>query len=88
MSSLTFRQMLGNGTLWLLFATGLTSMGMEVVWIRQYTIFVGTFVYSFATILGVYLAATFIEFQGVPSLEQSSRKPGISRSGFSYGWLP
>ena len=52
--------MLNNGTLWLLFATGLTSMGMEVVWIRLYTIFVGTFVYSFATILGVYLAATFI----------------------------
>ncbi len=52
--------MLGNGTLWLLFATGLTSMGLEVVWTRLYTIFVGTFVYSFATILGVYLAATFI----------------------------
>lgn len=53
-------QMFGNPTLWLLFATGLTSMGMELVWIRVYTYFVGTFVYSFATILGVYLAATFI----------------------------
>ncbi len=53
-------QMLGNGTLWLLFATGLTSMGMEVVWTRQYTSYVGTFVYSFATILGIYLAATFL----------------------------
>lgn len=59
-SSITLRQMLGNSTLWLLFATGLTSMGMEVVWTREYTIYVGTFVYSFATILGVYLAATFI----------------------------
>ncbi len=49
-----------NGTLWLLFATGLTSMGMEVVWTRLFTIYVGTFVYSFATILGVYLSATFI----------------------------
>jgi spermidine synthase len=56
----TLRQMFGNGTLWLLFATGLTSMGMEVVWTREFTAFVGTFVYSFATILGVYLAATFI----------------------------
>lgn len=56
----SFRQMLANGTLWLLFATGLTSMGMEVVWTRQFTIFVGTLVYSFATILGVYLAATFL----------------------------
>ncbi len=48
-----------NGTLWLLFATGLTSMGMEVVWTRQLTVFLGTLVYSFATILGVYLLATF-----------------------------
>jgi len=59
-ASLSPRKMLGNGTLWLLFATGLTSMGMEVVWTREFTIYVGTFVYSFATILGVYLAATFI----------------------------
>ena len=55
-----WQELLSNGTLWLLFATGLTSMGLEVVWTRLYTIFVGTFVYSFATILGVYLAATFI----------------------------
>ncbi|MDR3387416.1 MAG: fused MFS/spermidine synthase [Rudaea sp.] len=60
MPGLDWRQMSRNSTLWLLFATGLTSMGMEVVWTRQYTIFVGTFVYSFAAILGVYLAATFI----------------------------
>jgi spermidine synthase len=59
-SALTFREMLGNGTLWLLFATGLTSMGMEVVWSRQFTIYIGTLVYSFAAILGIYLAATFI----------------------------
>jgi spermidine synthase len=59
-SSISLHQMLGNSTLWLLFATGLTSMGMEVVWTRQFTIYVGTFVYSFATILGVYLAATFL----------------------------
>jgi spermidine synthase len=58
-ASPALRQMFANSTLWLLFATGLTSMGMEVVWIRQYTPYVGTFVYSFATILAVYLAATF-----------------------------
>lgn len=58
--AVSFRQMLGNSNLWLLFTTGLTSMGMEVVWTRQFTIYVGTFVYSFATILGVYLAATFL----------------------------
>jgi spermidine synthase len=60
MSSLAWRQMLGNRNLWLLFATGLTSMGMELVWTRQYAVYVGTLVYSFAIILGVYLAATFI----------------------------
>jgi spermidine synthase len=59
-SSVTVREMLGNGTLWLLFATGLTSMGMEVVWSRQFTLYVGTLVYSFAAILAVYLAATFL----------------------------
>jgi spermidine synthase len=59
-SALTLPGMAGNGTLWLLFVTGLTSLGMEVVWTRQFTIYLGTLVYSFATILGCYLAATFI----------------------------
>ena len=50
----------GNKPLLLLFATGITSMGMEVVWIRQFTPYVGTLVYSFASILGLYLLATAI----------------------------
>lgn len=33
---------------------------MEVVWVRQFTPYLGTVVYAFASILGVYLAATFI----------------------------
>ena len=44
----------------LLFATGLTSLGVEVVWIRQFTPYMGTAVYTFASILGLYLASTFI----------------------------
>ncbi len=44
----------------LLFATGLTSMGIEVVWIRQFTPYLGTLVYAFAAILGLYLLATFL----------------------------
>ena len=44
----------------LLFLTGLTSMGMEVVWVRQFTPYLGTVVYAFASILAVYLAATYI----------------------------
>jgi predicted membrane-bound spermidine synthase len=43
----------------LLFGTGLLSMAMEIVWVRQFTPFLGTFVYGFALILAIYLAATF-----------------------------
>src|SRR5437899_2619710 len=43
-----------------LFLTGLISMGLEVVWIRQFTPYLGTVVYTFAGILGVYLVATLV----------------------------
>jgi spermidine synthase len=49
-----------SGVLALLFMTGLATMGMEVIWIRLFTPYIGTIVYSFATILGSYLAATFV----------------------------
>jgi spermidine synthase len=42
----------------LLFASGLSSLAMEVVWTRQFVPFLGPVVYSFATMLTVYLAAT------------------------------
>src|SRR5438552_4468790 len=42
-----------------LFTTGLVSMGMEVIWIRQLTPYLGNVVYAFAGILGTYLLATF-----------------------------
>jgi spermidine synthase len=44
----------------LLFTTGLASMGMEVVWVRQFTPYLGTVVYAFAIILALYLLATFL----------------------------
>ena len=44
---------------YLLFATGLTSMGVEVVWVRLFTPFLGTVVYAFASILGLYLIGTY-----------------------------
>ncbi|HZW94150.1 MAG TPA: hypothetical protein VFF64_14455 [Candidatus Eremiobacteraceae bacterium] len=50
----------GGFLLVLLFVSGLTSMGMEVVWVRQFTPYVGTVVYAFASILAVYLVATFV----------------------------
>jgi spermidine synthase len=46
--------------LWLLLATGLTSMGVEVVWIRIYTPSLGTVVYAFAAILASYLGTTYL----------------------------
>jgi spermidine synthase len=44
----------------LLFATGFTSMAVEVVWIRLFTPALGTVVYAFAIILGLYLSATYV----------------------------
>jgi spermidine synthase len=46
-------------TLVALFLTGLLSLGFEVIWIRQFAPHLGTDVYAFATVLAVYLAATF-----------------------------
>lgn len=43
-----------------LFTTGLVSMGMEVIWIRDFTPYLGPFVYAFARILVVYLLATLL----------------------------
>jgi spermidine synthase len=48
-----------SGDLILLFSTGLCGMGMEVVWIRQFTPYCGTTVYAFAAILTLYLGASF-----------------------------
>jgi len=45
--------------LWALFATGTISMAMEVVWVRMLTPYLGNVVYTFASILALYLLATF-----------------------------
>ena len=47
------------GVLVLLFTTGLATMGMELVWIRLFTPYVGPVVYSFGMIMVAYLLATF-----------------------------
>jgi len=88
-ASPALRQMLGSSTLWLLFATGLTSMGMEVVWTRQYTPYVGTFVYSFASILVVYLAATFVgsTVYRMWSDQQRSRQSAGGSLVWLFVWL-
>ena len=47
------------GVLLLLFGTGFATMGMEVIWIRVFTPYIGPVVYALALILATYLAATF-----------------------------
>lgn len=75
----TTRQIATDGTtkpLVLLFLTGLTSIGMEVVWIRQFTPYVGTMVYAFASILATYLASTFVGLQVYRVWSQKNRPEG------------
>lgn len=45
--------------MWILFTTGMASMGMEVVWARAFTPVLKTQVYSFAGLLFTYLLATW-----------------------------
>lgn len=47
-------------TLVLLVLTGAVSLAMEVVWTRLYVPFLGPVVYTFATILSIYLVATLL----------------------------
>src|SRR4029077_9347971 len=44
--------------LWILFTTGLVSMGCEVLWTRGFTPILGTTIYAFATVLAIYLLGT------------------------------
>jgi spermidine synthase len=62
-----------------LFVTGLASMGMEVVWTRQFTPYLGNVVYTFAIILGGYLGATFLGATAYRRL--SGRDGGMGPAG-------
>ena len=57
----------------LLFTTGLISMGSEVVWMRQFTPFLGNFVYAFALVLGAYLLATVMGARDYRSWSRAHR---------------
>src|SRR5208337_2010621 len=67
----------------LLFGTGCTSMGIEVVWIRQFTPYIGTVVYAFASILGLYLLFTFIGSR----IYRRSRSSAGQRNGLPWALL-
>lgn len=68
-------------TLAALFLTGLLSLGFEVIWIRQLAPYLGTDVYAFATVLAVYLAATFAGARAYRTW--SSEGSG----GAGWGWV-
>ena len=58
---------------YVLFGTGLTSMAAEVVWIRLFTPSLGTMVYAFAMILGLYLGATYLGSQFYRKLKSTQQ---------------
>lgn len=71
-----------NAILFFLFTTGLVSMGMEVVWIRQFTPYLGNMVYAFAGILAIYLLATVLGSQDYRS-KALSHGPDETASAWS-----
>ena len=50
----------GRWRLLVLFTTGFSSLAMEVVWTRAFTIVLHTTIYAFAAVLATYLLATWI----------------------------
>jgi hypothetical protein len=59
-------------------------MGMEVVWVRQFSPFLGTVVYAFASILAIYLGATFagaIAYRRWSRARSAARSAPLARSG-------
>src|SRR5205807_188150 len=71
-----------NSALLMLFTTGLVSMGMEVIWIRQLTPYLGNVVYAFAGILATYLFSTLVGSHDYRSWVHS-HKPDESASAWA-----
>jgi hypothetical protein len=57
---------------------------MEVVWVRQFTPYLGTVVYAFALILAVYLAATFM---GSLTYRRWSEQQRVERRESNVFWM-
>jgi spermidine synthase len=68
-----------------LFLTGLVSMAMELVWVRQFTPFLGSVVYTFAAILAIYLVATFVGSQRYRAVAAAG--PSDLASTTVFAWL-
>ncbi|WP_431284859.1 hypothetical protein ACQW02_08620 [Humitalea sp. 24SJ18S-53] len=65
----------GRWRLWVLFATGFTSLALEVVWTRAFTFVLHTTIYAFAMILATYLLATWLGSLAYRMLHGSPREP-------------
>lgn len=59
-----------------LFVTGFASMAMEVVWTRAFTPILSTTIYAFASLLGVYLLATWLGTALHRAALRAGRAPG------------
>jgi len=59
----------------LLFTTGLATMGMELIWIRLFTPYIGPVVYSFGMILVAYLLASIrdLRFIAIGAVRESTK---------------
>jgi spermidine synthase len=79
-----------KSTLYLLFTTGLATMGMELIWIRLFTPYIGPLVYCFATILGAYLVATYVGSQAYRFWSlRNKREPRLAWISLAFlGLLP
>ncbi len=80
----------------MLFVTGFVSMAMEIVWVRQFTPYLGTVVYAFAVLLALYLGATFLGSlayrvrggAGPAGPEGPAGPAGLARpAGLTYAWI-
>lgn len=73
----------------LLFLTGLVSLALEVVWIRQFTPFMGSNIWTFAAILSLYLLATFggSQIYRISLLGSSADYANIAWSGLAVAGL-
>jgi hypothetical protein len=52
------------------------TLAMEVVWIRQFTPYLGTVVYAFASVLALYLGGTFAGSRRLPLLDRAPAGAG------------
>jgi len=68
----------------ILFVTGFTSMAMEVVWTRAFTVVLKTQVYSFAFLLFTYLLATWI---GSLIYRKHLTRQAVLSTGQLIAWL-